>query len=495
MHVFDYLNGSHMKSFAYPEMDNRAHSAEISRLCYCGEHMSVISVSWDGCINIHDESDSERGVLLRKLRGGHSADITSLSFSPTLSLIASGSSDNSLQVWDYEFGRLDGSCIGHVSGILSLRFLDPFPLLVSSDNAGNVCFWGMRPSRFKCKCVYRFRNQHQYQDQAFPAPSAGAAHGGSVTSVSCLATHSTRRDELTPRQSFLGTSALQQSAFASYLVLTGDDKGFVCVWNILPLLHHLEMELGVGPLDKPVECANPRRNLRVDASGMVRKLKNGPEWAAFTKRDPAATFFLPSGSPAAGDDPRLVQCLSRWKAHADVVYSVQMVAEPESLVTCSFDRHVRVWTLTGECLGVLMQGGLGASRRSWRFAVDYDARERRKEAAAEPVMDDIRRLALDEEGGGEGRRSRRRRRSQRGLRPQDDGEREDAAEASVLEDVTRASLPPLSPAQRSGTGALPPLRRTPRRKPVTAATAGRSALLSPRALRLAAGGQRLPSPR
>ncbi|KUF87556.1 hypothetical protein AM588_10001531 [Phytophthora nicotianae] len=80
------------------------------------EHMAVISVSWDCSINIHDERDSERGVLLRRLVGGHSTDITALSFSYHLSLLASGSSDCSLQVWDYEFGRLDTTCIGHIVG-------------------------------------------------------------------------------------------------------------------------------------------------------------------------------------------------------------------------------------------------------------------------------------------------------------------------------------------------------------------------------------------
>lgn len=458
-----------MKSFSYPEMDNRAHTAEVSKLCYCAEFMSVISVSWDCSINIHDESDSERGILLRKLLGGHTADITSLSFSFNLSLIASGSSDNSLQIWDYEFGRLDGSCIGHVSGILCLRFADPFPVLISSDNSGNICFWGMRPSRYKCKCLYQMKNQHH---------SGGAA----VASVNCMTVHSARlEDTLTT-----STQPNQQSQFATYLLIAGDDKGFISIWNILPLLTRLDEQIYVSPLDKPFECANPNRNLRVDATGMVRKLKNGPEWAAFTKRDPSSTFFFTSGTPVAGDDARLMQCVSRWSAHSDVVYSVQMVTEPETLVTCSFDRQVKIWTLDGRCLGMLMQGELEASRRPWRFVVDYDARERRKEADAEPVIDDIHRLVLEDEREG----ARRRRTARAAAAAEHDAL---LAEASVLEEITRTYLPPIAANNRGGAGGwslggaapgLPPLRKTPRRKPVTVATAGRSTFLSPRQQRV-----------
>lgn len=498
--VFDYLNGSHMKSFAYPELGNRAHSAEVTKVCYCAEHMAVISVSWDCSINIHDESDSERGVLLRRLIGGHTTDITALSFSYHLSLLASGSSDCSLQVWDYEFGRLDATCIGHVSGLLSLQFLDPFPLLLSGDSTGNLCFWAMRPAaRYKGKCVFRFRNQHDHLGTA---------------AVNCIASHSTRRSSPPSVESLHheDTRELDALDFTSYLVITGDDKGFLSVWNVLPLLMRLATVFDLRPLAKPVECVNAQRNLRVDAASMVRKARNTPEWAAYASRDPLTSFFFSAGMPlvsadadAADDEPRCesdelrrpppVSLVRRWKAHDDVVYSVQMIAEPKSLVTSSFDRRVKIWSLSGECLGVLMQGGADPSssldpslHRPWRFSVDYDARERRKETAAAPVVEDVHALLRQ----GERRDlTAERRRTERIAQ-------EAAAEASVLEEISRTYLPPLVPRRAAGAepGPVPPLRKTPRRKPINAVTAGRSALVaSPRVLRLRGGNNRMASPR
>ncbi|KAG6603015.1 ef hand family protein [Phytophthora cinnamomi] len=326
----------------------------------------------------------------------------------------------------------------------------------------------------------------------------------------------------------------------------GDDKGFLSVWNVLPLLMRLANNFDLKPLARPVECANAQRNLRVDAASMVRKARNTPEWAAYAHRDPLSSFFFSVGMPlvATGvDDDEETRCedgemrrlppvslVHRWKAHGDVVYSVQTIEEPKSLVTSSFDRRVKIWSLSGECLGVLMQGGLDpssgssltpitghpdvAKHRPWRFSVDYDARERRKETAAAPVVEDVHILLRQDE-----RRDliAERRRTERIAQAA-------AAEASVMEEISRTYLPPLLP-RRAGAAAtvaaasaatdsisasslgadaafvaLQPLRKTPRRKPVNAATAGRSAVVpSPRLLRLRGGGSsnnsRLPSPR
>ncbi|KAG7389280.1 hypothetical protein PHYBOEH_007545 [Phytophthora boehmeriae] len=485
------------------------------------EHMAVISVSWDCAISIHDESDSERGVLLRRLVGGHTTDITALSFSYHLSLLASGSSDCSLQVWDYEFGRLNATCIGHVSGLLSLHFLDPFPLLLSSDSTGNLCFWAMRPAaKYKGKCVFRFRNQHDHLGTA---------------SVNCIATHSTHNSSSSSSTPDHSSDSSDEDEcqhdpldFSSFLVITGDDKGYLSVWNVLPLLLRLATKFELRPLAKPVECVNAQRNLRVDAASMVRKARNTPEWTAYASRDPLTTFFFSGGMPLVDVDAdaasesetpyenddlhRLppVSLVHRWKAHGDVIYSVQMIAEPKSLVTSSFDRRVKIWSLSGECLGVLMQGGLSPSssnpdtslHRPWRFSVDYDARERRKETAAAPVVEDVHAML---HRGEKRDLVAERRRTERIAQ-------EAAAEASVLEEISRTYLPPLLPRRAAANSdatssnfsalgydtnlaALQPLRKTPRRKPVNAATAGRSTIVaSPRQLRLRSNNLVSPRP-
>eukprot|EP00520_Triparma_pacifica_P014822 CAMPEP_0118634720 /NCGR_PEP_ID=MMETSP0785-20121206/1698_1 /TAXON_ID=91992 /ORGANISM="Bolidomonas pacifica, Strain CCMP 1866" /LENGTH=682 /DNA_ID=CAMNT_0006525715 /DNA_START=109 /DNA_END=2154 /DNA_ORIENTATION=+ len=145
LYAYDFLNGAKMKEFAYEETDDKAHTDEISRLLYCNEHATVVSVSWDRSIAIHSESEAEEGVLLRRIENAHSNDITALAHSFNLSLIATGGEDCIVKVWDYEFCRLESSLFSHTSPVTCLKFLDPFPVLMSCDAGGNIMLWATRP--------------------------------------------------------------------------------------------------------------------------------------------------------------------------------------------------------------------------------------------------------------------------------------------------------------------------------------------------------------
>ncbi|KAG9407339.1 hypothetical protein AC1031_002067 [Aphanomyces cochlioides] len=366
--VYDYLNGVCMKSFAYAELNGRAHSAEVSKLLYCNEYRTVISTSWDTTVCIHDESDPEHGILLRRMTGGHSGDITSLSFSYNLSLVATGSLDCTIQLWDYEFGRLDGTCIGHTSGVVSLFFLDPFPLLASSDLGGNVCLWGLRPSKLKSKCVCRFRLQ---------------AAVGTNCHLTCMTTHVERK---------------RGAAFDKYLLIGGDDKGGICVWDLLPILKQLERDHHINAMDRRVECANPQRNLRVHAAELVKKSKEGPEWQSYVAREPHCTFHFSPDMPLIS--PSTLDCAQQWPGHDDAVYSVQVIVDNSTvtLLTASYDRQVKIWRLNdGECIGVLAQGDMELSRKSYNFPIDFPARELDKLRNAKPVIKEARKMQRQED--------------------------------------------------------------------------------------------------
>ena len=113
-------------------------------------------------ITVHDEIDPDKGVLLRKMYGGHSSDITVLAYSEHLSLIASGDGEGIINVWDYEFSRLEEICVGHSCAITALAFVDPYPGLLAADSNGNVVLWAVRPSVKKYKCLMRFANTNSF---------------------------------------------------------------------------------------------------------------------------------------------------------------------------------------------------------------------------------------------------------------------------------------------------------------------------------------------
>ena len=138
------------------QFTRRAHFAEVSKVCYAKEHNVVITASWDRSVHVYDDTEEGDSVLLRRMTGGHDADITALCFSHNLSLIATGGSNGTIVIWDFEFGRLLGKCDKIISAITNLAFVDPYPALLSSDGSGTFHLWAVPPSddRFRCLAAW-----------------------------------------------------------------------------------------------------------------------------------------------------------------------------------------------------------------------------------------------------------------------------------------------------------------------------------------------------
>ena len=95
------------------------------------------------------------------MSGGHyDSDISVLDYSSYLSLIASGSGNAIVAVWDFDSGRLESTCLGHNSDITAMKFCKEYPLLVSASSDSSVCVWGVRPCRLKYRytCIVRLFN-------------------------------------------------------------------------------------------------------------------------------------------------------------------------------------------------------------------------------------------------------------------------------------------------------------------------------------------------
>ncbi|CAM9690716.1 unnamed protein product [Choristocarpus tenellus] len=152
--VFNCMNQSEMIGYQYPECNGRAHYGDVSRTIYVKEHSLLISTSGDRSISIHGESQDGSGLLLRRVTNATWSEITALAYSPHLGLIASASEDGSIQLWEFEHGRHMGVCAEqHPGSVTCVTFLDPFPILLSTDLAGNVVLWGLPPARVGLRFV------------------------------------------------------------------------------------------------------------------------------------------------------------------------------------------------------------------------------------------------------------------------------------------------------------------------------------------------------
>ena len=111
------------------------------------EMKHVIAANRDSYLVFDDMGDSPK--LLRTVTGAHSSDISCIRYSFHLSLVATGSSNGTIAVWDYESSQLQSYLFCHKDQITSLHFLEPRALLLSTGLDARVCIWTVRPAYFK----------------------------------------------------------------------------------------------------------------------------------------------------------------------------------------------------------------------------------------------------------------------------------------------------------------------------------------------------------
>jgi WD40 repeat protein len=431
---FDFMNGAEMKEFAYDETNDAAHMDEISKLAYCDEHATLISTSWDRSIAIHDEAEAEEGVLLRRITNSHKSDITALAHSYNLSLIATGSADSCVKIWDYEFVRLEANLVGHTSAITCVLFLDPLPCLISCDVGGNVLLWATRPSKVKNKILTRWKHRPANKNGAKPTaaaitslcaswqdgeteadetgggggPEGSKRRGGkdeekdegkeqedeptetetfvetSLESSEDAQRWLARLKKLTKnRKSKLGKEA-DQTKLKKFLLYAGDERGNVVVWDLLPTLESLMEEYGstahgVGVVETPVDCGNERRHITYDASIGGGGDLNGTSksWAGTDENNMAVSSDA-------------VTLLKMWHAHSDAINNIQLIKEPPSLLTCSLDKLAKVWEHNGRPLGVLRAGG--SKPGEWKFTYDQKGIQKAKLSAGGDIMEEVKEM-------------------------------------------------------------------------------------------------------
>jgi len=87
-----------------------------------------------------------KGRLVRTL-SGHEDAVYSVAFSPDGRLLASGSHDDTIKLWEVETGRLVRTLSGHKEWVWSVTFSPDSRLLVSGARGGTVKLWDVETGR------------------------------------------------------------------------------------------------------------------------------------------------------------------------------------------------------------------------------------------------------------------------------------------------------------------------------------------------------------
>jgi WD40 repeat protein len=105
--VFDLLSGVMINLIDGHSEEN----GEISFIGYGDSDLTIVTMAWDKTLKIHrddrDEHKTPDKNVLREKRMCHKKDIISGDYSHNLGLIATGSRDHNVRIWEYEKMKME----------------------------------------------------------------------------------------------------------------------------------------------------------------------------------------------------------------------------------------------------------------------------------------------------------------------------------------------------------------------------------------------------
>ncbi|GMF65924.1 unnamed protein product [Phytophthora lilii] len=460
--VVNYLNGAVLARWT-------PHAQQVSALLYCKEDHTVLTASWDRSLRLYDDDApraggiAARNVLLRCITDAHESDIKCLAYCHALSLVASGGIDGSIKIWDYIYFLLEDTCAApppangvsftqtHSHGASSshatsevnvLEFIEPYPLLLSGHESGQVCVWSLTPSKptTLLLCFYPFHmipvrpvipvevptmtssvlvdgltesgtpileteassslllgleDLHVEDTPAVPAaapplpPSSPLTFAKMNSAVTCCRTF---YDETGGEQLAEGIDR------GRFLLFVSSFYGELIVCDISKVITgaHVRAFREENMPSRQDRSYNPRRRF-------LRQGKN----AKRLRSKHVENGSLPESKQLHVYESD-VECTHRWTAHRGNVRCLQIVAEPRGVLTCGSDKGVHVWDFQGRRMGSLATGmtapqppptgkqsvevvtANGVDHTSlWRWEVDVAGAAAFKRKQAEQIWDEL----------------------------------------------------------------------------------------------------------
>jgi len=357
----------------------KSFKAEVTGLCNSSTDNCLIACSSDRRLRVYDDAPIDKAKLLREVECAHNHDITTMTFSYSLSLIATGDSNGVIRVWDFQFCQLEEPLFCRLPNveITCLKFADPFAVLLSSDTKGDLWVWKVKPYRCS-KPLCRINFEPVMNALLNPGSRMRAKKGVKKQKPTSeflkkasqdLDSQYTQVNSIDTLYDVDGDKEIVNGVFRGrYFLLVGDTDGFVSCIDLSQLLKVLELP-PVDPANLPISQHNYYARRRFIRNFAERKFKHPPL---------PTTMFEPAFNKKA-------VVLSRWLAHRHGSLSgLACIRDPMSVLTfSSSDNTIGVWRLgrasvmCGQRYGVI-DGRSAQARRKWIFPVDKESRHSAK---------------------------------------------------------------------------------------------------------------------
>jgi WD40 repeat protein len=96
-------------------------ACEITGMQLIWEDEYILMICCDSqAYYVYDEENTECSEELRRVTGGHRDEISIITYNDHFSLVASGSLDGDVILWDFEMSKIEAILQGHTSDITGI---------------------------------------------------------------------------------------------------------------------------------------------------------------------------------------------------------------------------------------------------------------------------------------------------------------------------------------------------------------------------------------
>jgi WD40 repeat protein len=283
------------------------------------------------------EEEDPRGFewyhLWREYRGeqsrlrGHKGAVTAVAFSPDDRLIASGSADNSVKLWDAATGKELRSLEGHQACVTGVAFSPDGQSMVTASADRTVRVWEVATG----KMMQRLQGHDGPVTCVAYSPDGRSVASGSEDRTLRIWNADTWEVSLEFKEHTRPVRAVAFSPDSSKVASIGQGpKGEFLVWNAYKGGIHLRLP------NKPWTCVafDPDgQHLATGEAGAVERDDNGSPYQVLLK--PAVSIW----------DLNTKQSIQALNGHEDVITQIAFRPDGKQLVSSGADQVVRVWDL------------------------------------------------------------------------------------------------------------------------------------------------------
>ena len=289
----------------------KGHSAAVRSIAVCPDNQIIASGSEDSSVKLWDLNT---GAEIRTL-SGHARQtwVSTVAFSPDGQTLASGSGDQTIKLWNWQNRQEIGSLSGHSQDVLSVAISPDGQTLASGSSDKTIVVWNLI-TRQKIKTL--FGHSNSITSVAF-SPDSQLIASGSYDKTVKIWDWTTNKISQIPDSAGVKSIAISCNGH----LVSGNRNCEIKLWN----LHTLQLiQAFLGHIEGSFFFPSGVNSVTISPKEQII--------ASGGRRDKTVKLWLPTGE--------LIQPL---RGHSKGVTSVAFSADGKTLVSGSYDKTIKIW--------------------------------------------------------------------------------------------------------------------------------------------------------